>query len=184
MGEDGACRVGTVTLQLGASGDGGIAAWALRGVAGGSLDGLATVASDAPAREPAPAHPNGAIAVDHVVVTTPDLERTLAALEAAGLELRRVRDAGGGARQAFYRLGEAVLEVVGPARPAGDAPAAFWGLALAVDDLDAACARIGALAGAPRDAVQPGRRIATIHRAAGLGTALALLSPAAPGGRG
>ena len=29
---------------------------------------------------------------DHVVVLTPELDRTLAALEAAGLELRRIRD--------------------------------------------------------------------------------------------
>jgi hypothetical protein len=36
---------------------------------------------------------------------------------------------------------------------------------------------LGDLAGPPRQAVQPGRRIAAIRRAAGLGTALAFMSP-------
>lgn len=110
----------------------------MRGLASGSLDGLATVASDAPARPPscAPAHLNGALAVDHVVVATPDLDRTLAELAAAGLKLRRVREAGP-ARQAFYRVGDALLEVVGPAARDGDAPASFWGLTVVVADLDA-----------------------------------------------
>lgn len=180
MGEDGACDVGTIRLQLGAGGATGITGWALRGVPSGPIDGLATIASDAPPRAPAPAHPNGAIGVDHVVVATPDLERTLAELAARGFDLRRTRDAGPHLRQAFYVIGDALLEVVGPpAAEPGTAgqPARFWGLTLVVDDLDAACARLGDLAGEPRDAVQPGRRIATVARAAGLGTPLALMTP-------
>ena len=46
---------------------------------------------------------------------SPDLDRTTAALEAAGLDLRRVREEptpGGAPRQAFFRMGEVVLEVV------------------------------------------------------------------------
>ncbi|HEU4657069.1 MAG TPA: VOC family protein [Capillimicrobium sp.] len=117
------------------------------------------------------------MAIDHVVVRTPDLPRTLAALEAIGLDLRRVREVGGDLRQAFYVVGGAVLEVVGPERPAGTGPARFWGLVAAVADLDAACARLGELVEPPRDAVQPGRRIAVVRREAGLGTAFALMSP-------
>lgn len=156
--------------------------WALRGIApGAELDGLVTVPSGAPPREAAPPHPNGALRLDHVVVSTPDLERTLAALQDAGLELRRVRDAGPTMRQAFLWVGDVILEVVGPQEPQGDGPARFWGLVVVVADLDAACAALGDLAGEPRDAIQPGRRIATVRRAAGIGTALALMTPHEPG---
>src|SRR5690606_1421701 len=126
--------------------------------------------------------PNGAIGVDHVVVATPDLDRTLAALAGAGLEPRRVRDAGARLRQAFYVIGDALLEVAGSARPDPDArgrPARFWGVTLVVEDLDATCARLGGIAAGPRDAVQPGRRIATVRESAGLGTRLALMTPRA-----
>jgi hypothetical protein len=170
--------VGTIRLQLGAVGDAGIVGWALRGIRrAGDVDGLATSASGAPERPPAPPHPNGAIAIDHVVARTPDLPRTLAALEQAGLRLRRMGEAGGGMSQAFYVVGDAVLEVVGPPEPGGDGPAAFWGLVATVEDLDATCAGLGELVDAPRDAVQRGRRIAVVGREAGLGTALALMSP-------
>src|SRR3954453_22888946 len=41
-------------------------------------------------------HPNGAVAVDHVVAFSGDLDRTLAALAEVGEEPRRIREAGGG----------------------------------------------------------------------------------------
>jgi hypothetical protein len=152
--------------------------WALRDAPGGAIDGLRTVVSGAPPRDPAPAQPNGVIGVDHVVVATPDFARTTAALAAAGLELRRVRAAGERAQQGFYVIGDALLEVVGPVEPDGDGPAAFWGLTLVSADLDATRAALGdELIGAPRDAVQAGRRIATVRRSAGLGTAVAVMSP-------
>ena len=167
-------------LQLGAPGERGIVGWRVRGLPRSvcSVDGLATEASDAPERDPAPpeTHELGVAGVDHVVVATPDLERTFAALDAAGLELRRVREAGPDARQGFYRLGPCILEVVGPRETDGEGPASFWGLVLVVDDLDVAAARLGPLLGTPRAAVQPGRRIATVRREAGLGTAVALMT--------
>ena len=51
--------------------------------------------------------------------------------------------------------------------------AALWGLVVVVPELEG----LGPLVGAPKDAVQPGRRIATVSRDAGLGTALALMTP-------
>ena len=54
---------------------------------------------------------------------------------------------------------------------------AFWALVAVVGDLDAAAERLGPRLGAARDAVQPGRRIATVRRDAGIGPALALMSP-------
>jgi hypothetical protein len=109
-------------------------------------------------------HPNGAFAVDHVVALTGSLARTVAALQAAGLDLRR--SAG---TMAFLRLGPFILEVV----ERGGDPPRLWGLVAVVPTLDG----LGPLAGEPRDAVQPGRRIATVPAEAGLGLALALMTP-------
>jgi hypothetical protein len=119
--------------------------------------------------------------LDHVVVTTPDFERTAAALKDAGIPLRRVRDVGGGLaaggfRQGFRRLGPAILEVVeAPKVPAG--PARFWGLVVTVADLVGLRARLAPHVGEIRDAVQPGRQIATLGEAAGLSPRIAFMDP-------
>lgn len=182
------CRIGTVDLDLcGGDAGAGLLGWTVRGLpaktaAAGSLDGIPTVPAGGPGGPAAPAHPNGVAVLDHVVLATPDFERTLAVLAGAGLELRRVRDAGGDpqARQGFYRFGDGILEVAGPiALPADGAagPASLWGLALVVADLDAAASRLGDRLGAPRAAVQTGRRIATVRSSAGLGVPIALMTP-------
>jgi hypothetical protein len=186
--DDDVCVVGDVRVRLAGRAAGrGLVGWALRDVAGTDLDGLPTTRSEAPPPEPAPPHPNGVVAFDHVVAITPALDRTVAALQAAGLDLRRIRDEptpAGAPRQAFFRLGAVILEVVQePAeaieRGGGpDRPAVFWGLALRADDLDATVARLGEHVSEPRAAVQPGRRIATLRRSAGLALPVALITPA------
>lgn len=159
---------------------GGIIGWTLSDVkdAVTSVDGLATDTTDA--RTPVfAAHALGASSIDHVVVMTPDLERTSAAISAAtGCELKRVREVGE-MRQGFHRIGRGGLIVELVERPEiEDGPARFWGLVLIVDDLDEACRRIGTnLISEPKDAVQPGRRIATVSNAAGLGLPVALMTP-------
>jgi hypothetical protein len=179
---DGACRIGAVTLRFAGDDPPGLRAWTLAGAAGdGPIDGLPTRRAPtgspaAPTDSPPPPHPNGALRLDHVVVMTPDLERTFAALAAAGLDLRRVREAGA-VRQGFYRAGEAILEVVGDVDPPG--PARLWGLVVVVGDLDAAARDLGERLGGVRDAVQPGRRIATVRDAAGLGVPVAMMTPEA-----
>ncbi|HET7052820.1 MAG TPA: hypothetical protein VFI09_02750 [Solirubrobacterales bacterium] len=162
-----------------------LAGWSLRGLDGADLDGLPTERSQRPPPGEAPQHPNGIAAIDHVVAVTPAIERTVAALEGAGLDLRRVREEptpAGAPRQAFFRLGAVILEVVQEPPEAiekagGDHPAFFWGLALLARDLDATVASLGDRVGEIRDAVQPGRRIATLRRSAGLAVPVALLSP-------
>ena len=182
------CRIGSVVVRLvgGAAGR-GIVGWEVAGLMSTELDGLPTRDAPAPVEEAAPvAHPNRALVLDHVVVSTPDPDRTFAALEAAGLELRRVREAGrpeAPLRQGFFRAGEAILEVVGPAGDDPAAPARFWGLVVVVEDLDACAALLGDRLGAARDAVQPGRRIATVRREAGLGTRVAFMTPRPEGRR-
>jgi hypothetical protein len=168
---DGVVALGGVRIRLGAEGE-GITAWTLRGAPTGDLGGLPTRESHAPPPEPV-AHPVGASAVDHVVVITPDFDGTVEELRAAGLDYRASRDAGGGHRQAFFVLGPCLLELGGPA----DGSVRFWGLTLVVDDLDVAVARLGDRLGRVKEAVQPGRRIATLRREAGLSVPLALITP-------
>jgi len=183
------CIVGDLRVRLAGPDAGrGLRGWSLRGIGTTELDGLATTLSD---REPpaAPAlHRNGIAAVDHVVAITPALERTVAALEAAGLDLRRIREEptpAGAPRQAFFRLGATILEVVQEPpeaieRGGGvDRPAFFWGLAFVAPDLDATVASLGERVGEIRPAVQPGRRIATLRRSAGLSVPVALITSAA-----
>ena len=170
--ENGRCLVSRVALRLTGKGP-------RRGIVGWALD-----TGRAPA-EPADPHPNGSAALDHVVMLTPDLDRTIEELEAQGFDLRRRREGptpGGSTRQAFFRAGEPILEVV--QAPEGtsvardpDGPARLWGLAFGVPDLDATSAALGELLGSPRDAVQPGRRIATMRGEAGLGPAVAFMTP-------
>ena len=175
--DGGRCRVGATQLRL-RGGDGGIRSWTLAGAASAEVDGLPTTLGEPPGGAAA-AHPNGVTGVDHVVVATPDARRTFAALGAAGIEVRGAQETAT-ARRGFGLLRDALVEVVGPLRPDGDHPAAFWGLTLVAADLDAAAALLGDRLGPVKDAVQPGRRIATVRaQAAGIHTPLALITPRA-----
>jgi hypothetical protein len=181
------CVVGDVRIRLAGSDAGrGLTGWSLRGVETTELDGLATARSDRPLPDEPPAHPNGVTALDHVVAITPALDRTVAALRDAGLDLRRIREEptpAGAPRQAFFRLGATILEVVQEPPEAiergggTDRPAFFWGLAFVAPDLDATVAGLGDRVSEVRAAVQPGRRIATLRRSAGLAVPVALITP-------
>jgi hypothetical protein len=164
--EDGRTQVGGVTLE----------AVPGEGILGLALDG-------APQQGPLPlvhvepggptVHALGATAVDHVVVLCGDV---LATVDGLGVEPRRVEERDG-RRYAYVVAQTALLEFVGPV-VVDDRPARPWGLALAVDDIDRAAARLGDACGVPRAAVQPGRRIATVrHERIGLGVPTVLLSP-------
>ncbi len=183
---DGALQLGGVRLAFTDSETGrGIVSWSLRGIVSTELDGLATRVSERPLPATAPEHPNGVVGIDHVVAISPALDRSVSALQAAGLDLRRVREEptpAGAPRQAFFRLGNEILEVVAEpddvvARSGGaERPAHFWGLALLTGDLERTVEGLGEHAGGIRGAVQAGRRIATVRRSAGLGIPLALMS--------
>jgi hypothetical protein len=58
-----------------------------------------------------------------------------------------------------------------------DRPAFFWGLALVAPEIEATVAGLGDRVSEIRPAVQPGRRIATLRRAAGLSLPVALITP-------
>jgi len=175
--DDECCEVGGVTLRLGVAGA-GITSWSLRNIAAVTdIDGLPTASEPPPPKPNHVAHPNGATGIDHVVVLTPDFDRSVSALAAVGLELRRIRDAGG-FRQGFRRIGPAILELV-EAHQAPPGPAQFWGLVVTVADLHALGERLGDRLGEPHQAVQSERQIATLRRTAGLTPKVAFMTPGA-----
>jgi hypothetical protein len=155
------CHVSGVRLLLGAD-EPGLAAWAHRP--------LAELTDELPET---PDHPNGVREIDHIVLLTPHLDRTIEELTADGVDLRRMRDAGGGRQQAFFRLGPVILEVVGDT---DDPEPRLWGITFTVEDLDATAAFLGDRLRPAKEAVQPGRRIATLDRSAGSTVPIAFMS--------
>ena len=94
--------------------------------------------------------------LEHIVVMTPVLEDAIAAHESIGVACKRIREIGNGARQAFFKLEQTVIEVVGPAR----AKPGCWGLAMMCSDIAqaVAVARANGLeATEPKTAVQGGQ---------------------------
>ncbi|CAN5827620.1 hypothetical protein BH24ACT3_BH24ACT3_00600 [soil metagenome] len=186
--DDGVCSLGTVEVRL--IGDGGrrrVRSWSLHDITVGGgddteIDGITTTAANNNRRSTEPvSHPNGTVAIDHVVVATPDGDRTIAALAEVGLEPRRTRPSdtyGAPLVQTFFRMGEVILEVIAPEEPTGDGPARFFGLALTVADLDDTAAHLDEHLGRVKDAVQPGRRIVTLrHTELDLSVPIAFMSP-------
>ena len=156
---DGAMRTGALRMQTGV-GDKGIAAWHLADTA--NIDGAQ--------------HPNTTIALDHLVVFSGAPSATVERYAALGLEPRRVREVGNGTTQTFFRAGEPIIELVGPIPDI--TTERFWGLAFTTADLDACAALLGDALGRIKDAVQPGRRIATLrHKELGLTVPIAFMSP-------
>lgn len=201
--QDGTCQVGTVRINLvsdnGTADNGsssGIRAWSLitpaRPAGTYSISGLLTKVITPEADSPAPlpienpahangmSHPNGALSIDHLVIFSPNLDDTIAELSPFGLEPRRTRQHeafGQPMRQVFFRMGEVVLELVGPDKEGGEGQAGFFGLTFTVEDLDLTASFLKEHIGRVKDAVQPGRRIATLRKTAGLQTAIAFMTP-------
>jgi hypothetical protein len=153
----------------------------LQGLSVAGVDGLPADIEGVPVRAgervSAIEHPNGAFELDHVVIMTGSLERTSGVVtDLLGLELRRIRETPD-VRQGFHRFADrgCIIEIV--ERP-GFETVGLWGLVVNVDDIHAATALLGPeVIGLPKPAVQPGRFIATVRGSAGLGVAVAMMSP-------
>lgn len=144
-----------------------------------TIDGIATTLTPVRAVPRPDDHRWGIVGVDHIVVMTGSLERTSSAItETIGAPLRRTRDAGHGVRQGFHTAGGVILEVVERPDLRDTVSASLWGLVFTVRDIDDVVGWLGPdVVSAPREAVQPGRRIATIRVEAGLGVPVALMTP-------
>jgi len=100
-------------------------------------------------------NPNSVDYLEHIVVVAPVLEDAIAAHESRGVPCKRIREAGNGTRQAFFKLEQTVIEVAGPAR----GRAGCWGLAFMCGDIRKAVAAVrsaGLQATEPKPAVQGG----------------------------
>ena len=197
--DDGVCLIGGVWLDIVEdTGRMGIRGWTLSGVELGDrtdIEGIATRTVEAagpvnPAAVPSGpgsemGHANGATHIDHLVLITPDLGRTTSTIEAIGPEVRRIRDIGTPEtpmQQVFFRLGEVILEIVGPPDKSSDESARWFGIAIDVDDLARPAEVLGDRLGRIKDAVQTGRRIATLRDAPGsLSLAVAFMDDSAEG---
>lgn len=184
---DGTIAIGaTAVVCVGTDGGRGLLSAHVAGLDGpggsGDIDGMPLrPAVDPDGGTGSASHPNRVVALDHLVALSPDMDRTTAALVAAGLDHRRDRRFavdGVARRQAFFRLGDVILELAGADDAHDPGPARLWGLAFTVDDLDAAAEVLGDRLGPVKDAVQTGRRIATMRTSdLGLSVPVALMSP-------
>lgn len=180
--EDGRARIAHTEIRLAGTADG-------RGILGAGLDGGPCVIDDIPFLADidggrglrSSSHPNRVVEIDHLVAMSPNMDRTTTALGEAGIEHRRTRtfEAGGRRRrQAFFWMGDVILELVGDDDAHGEGPAQLWGLALTCDDLAAAAEALGDRLGSIKPAVQKGREIATLRtKKLGISVPVALLSP-------
>lgn len=180
---DGVIRIGsTAIVPTGSSGSdaGG------RGIVGASIDGVGELdglelGEWVATGPPAPVeHPNGVIGIDHVVVSTPDCDRSTQRFEESGFEPRRVRRIAldsGDRRQTFFWFGDVICELVGPDAPSGDGPARWWGLALTVRDLEATADLLDDAVTPIKPAVQAGRFVATLSSASGPTVPILFISP-------
>ena len=117
----------------------------------------------------APIGPAPVAALDHVVVRTPNADRAVANFGGRlGLDLRLDRaNEGWGARQLFFKAGDAVVEFGASLKaPVTDEPDSFGGLAWRVADPVAAQARMAAEGfdvSEVRDGRKPGTRVFTVR---------------------
>jgi hypothetical protein len=171
---DGELELGGIRIRLGQPGR-GIVGWTVSGLAEvPDLAGLAADSEAEPVLRQTRSHPNGAIGLDHLVLISPEFDRTAAELARAGLKLSRITDQLRGVRQGFRRLGPAILELVEMA----EAPRVrLWGLTVIVSDLEALAARLGDRVSPVKPAIQPGRRISALRLSAGLTAAMAFMDP-------
>ena len=173
--------IGPIGIRLIGGDRRGVVAWEYTGLEDdGSLDGLLTLVRPEPKREQTP-HANLVSSIDHVVVMSPDVERTVTALRVTGFEPRRRRvleNATPPRQQVFFWAGPTILELVGPLEPTSSEPSSIWGLAVVSEDIAGSKHVLGDLLSDPKDAVQPGRQIATVRtKQLDISITVALMSP-------
>ncbi len=166
-------RIGQISCTLGIG-----AGWGFEGTeADAGILGVPEVLSD---NDVDATHPNGVTFVDHLVYWVPDLDASITALSTVfGTAPRRRFHPRGpeGPEMAFYRLGEAFLEVVA----AGKRDPALVGIAFGTPDLDATVATVraaGGPVGDPKPAIQGGRIAGVWH--GHLDWGIAFLEPKPP----
>ena len=108
----------------------------------------------------------------------PEFELGRQALIAAGVTVDSGKPFGPESRKLLRvapRMGDFELELIGPVKQDHSKNWELWGLVIVVNDIDATKNYLGDLIGEVKPALQPRRRIATVNKSAGIGTAVAFL---------
>lgn len=145
-----------------------------------SIDGIATtlVSTADVLSQTAPIGRRQTVGLDHVVVTTANIDRTCEAIvRELGLEVRREREVGNGVVQRFHKLDNTIIEVVAGPHVTHEG-SQLWGMVVSVDDLFELYEELGdTVTSPPKKATQPGRYISTVRSSVGLGIPFALMTP-------
>ncbi len=179
--------LGRLTVELaGSDGERGLLSWKLNDIEV-DIDGLATTpdtewsAVEVVRANGVRNHINAVFGIDHVVIETGNIARTVAAFEHVGIVERRssvLETPRGPRKQSFLWAGRVILEVVGPPEPDEQVATKVWGLALVTSNLQTTGHVLDQNLSEPRDAVQPGRKIATVRTAdLDISVPLVVLSP-------
>lgn len=181
--------LGKVVIELvGADGERGVLGWSIAGVTT-DIEQIPTIKVATPTVEPVLAadpedlevHTNAVFAIDHVVVETGDVDQTVEAFAGVGMAERRRSTMStplGERQQSFLWAGRVIIEIVGPAVPEASAPMGIWGLALVSSNLKTTAHVLDEYLSEPRDAVQPGRKIATMRtQSLGISVPIVVMSP-------
>jgi len=181
-------RLGEVTIRLvgrqqGRGATKGIVGWSFQGLPSGastaSVDGIPCTPPPTAAASPeSVAHPNGATHVDHIVLRSPEADRTIQRLAEVGIHpIREQSTVRQNVRQVIFRPSTAIIELV-QTKNTAKAPPHIWGLTLVTGDVDQTHAFLDKTTKAPWPAVQPGRRMTVVdHKAHGMSVAMAFMSP-------
>ncbi|KAJ3009360.1 UNVERIFIED_CONTAM: hypothetical protein HDU68_002739 [Siphonaria sp. JEL0065] len=126
-------------------------------------------------------HPNRVVGIDHIVITSPNLLKTVAVFATLGLRPKRIV---GDHQMIFFKSGDVVIELIHGIPQFSNVEAQvlketrFWGITFTTSDFDETVRVLGPLVKTPKDAVQGrGRRIVTlIHQNAGISVNTAFVS--------
>jgi|TARA_B100002052_G_scaffold184226_1_gene167864 hypothetical protein len=177
--EDNRCRIGTTDVVF-REGQPGIHAWALRGALPSSFGPIPTSYLDSPIPGLASTHPNSSRGLHHLVLMVPEFKQGRSALTHAGVVVSPGKVFGSADKKLLRStpmMGDFELELIGPEKEDSSRRWDLWGLVIAVEDIDVTADLLGDLLGRVKPAIQPGRRIATVSKSAGLGVAIAFLGP-------
>ena len=186
--DDGTCRIGTVRVRL-VGRDARQAHPAAGRCAASTRPASATTASTASPppsarrRRPSrPCTPTASRSIDHVVLLSPDTaphhRRPRGGRASTSAASRETDSYGAPMRQTFFRAGEVIIELIGPDEPGEGATALLRPGPHRRPTSTPPAALLGAGARRPKDAVQPGRRIASLrHKELDVSVATAFMSP-------
>ena len=125
-------------------------------------------------------HMNNSIAVDHVVLKTFNVEKTIKCMNEIGLEVRkRVVHQSKGMEQVFFKAENTILEVISSLEASNSVQDSYiWGITFVTSDIITLHKNLEGSTKVPYDAVQIGRKFTTLDNLKhGTKVRIAFISP-------